>query len=78
MTTVKIDLPDEQAAVLRAKAAAQGLTLERWIRKLADQEAPPKMRYNLSELVRQCNMQAAPSAEDQEWLDAPAEGREAL
>lgn len=33
-----IELPDEQAHVLKAKAAAEGLTLEAWIRKLA--EAP--------------------------------------
>lgn len=30
-----IELPDEQAAALRAKAAAQGLTLEAWFMKLA-------------------------------------------
>ncbi|MGH9627602.1 MAG: FitA-like ribbon-helix-helix domain-containing protein [Bryobacteraceae bacterium] len=39
MTTVKIDIPDDQAAALKAKATAQGLTLEAWIsRKLADEE----------------------------------------
>ena len=38
--TVKIELPDEQAAVLTAKAAAQGLTLEDWLQNLAKQEAP--------------------------------------
>ena len=36
MTT--IELPDEQAAALRAKAAAQGLSLEAWLRKLAQDE----------------------------------------
>lgn len=30
MMTLKIELPDEQAAALRAKAAAQGLSLEDW------------------------------------------------
>ena len=40
MTTVKIDLPDEQAAVLEAKAAAQGLSLEGWFQKIAGREAP--------------------------------------
>ena len=40
MTTVKIDLPDDQAAALRAKAAAQGLSLERWFQKLASREVP--------------------------------------
>ena len=37
-----IELPDEQAAALKAKAAAQGLTLEDFFRKLAEEEAPAK------------------------------------
>jgi hypothetical protein len=40
MTTVHIELPDEQAAALTAKATAQGLTLEGWFQKIASQEAP--------------------------------------
>jgi hypothetical protein len=39
MTTVKIDISDQQAAALSAKAAAQGLTLETWFQKVVDQEA---------------------------------------
>jgi hypothetical protein len=35
-----IELPDEQAAVLKAKAAAEGLSLEAWFQKLAQQERP--------------------------------------
>ena len=35
-----IEIPDEQAAALKAKAAAQGLTLESWLLKLAGQDAP--------------------------------------
>jgi hypothetical protein len=39
MTTVKIDIPDDRAAALKAKARAQGLTLEDWISlRLADEE----------------------------------------
>lgn len=30
-----IELPDEQAAALKAKAAAEGLTLEAWLNQLA-------------------------------------------
>lgn len=30
-----IEIPDEQAAALKAKAAAQGYTLEGWLQKLA-------------------------------------------
>ena len=35
-----IELPDQQAAALQAKAAAQGLTLKAWLQKLADEETP--------------------------------------
>jgi len=35
-----IELPDEQAAALKAKAAAAGLTLEAWLKKLATLEPP--------------------------------------
>ena len=34
-----IEIPDEQAAILTAKAAAQGYTLEGWLKKLAEGEA---------------------------------------
>jgi hypothetical protein len=33
-----IELPDEQAAALKAKAAAAGLTLEAWLAQLAGTE----------------------------------------
>ncbi len=37
-----IELPDEQAAALKAKANAAGLTLEAWLKQLAaEQEQPP-------------------------------------
>lgn len=39
MTTVKIDIPDQQAAVLTAKARAQGLTLEQWLQNVASQSS---------------------------------------
>jgi hypothetical protein len=35
-----IELPDEQAAALKAKANAAGLTLEAWLNKLAAEEPP--------------------------------------
>jgi hypothetical protein len=34
-----IELPDEQAAALKAKAAAEGLSLEAWLNQIADTEA---------------------------------------
>ena len=33
---IVIEIPDEQAAALKAKAAAEGLTLEAWFKKLAE------------------------------------------
>jgi hypothetical protein len=41
--TVIIRLSDEQAMALEAKAAAEGLTVEQWIQKLA--ESGPKPSY---------------------------------
>jgi hypothetical protein len=37
-----IEIPDEAAAILKAKASADGLTLEAWLEKLARQEAAPR------------------------------------
>jgi hypothetical protein len=64
-----IELPDDQAAALRARAAAQGLTLEGWFEKLSRAELP----------VDQSRPQKSRplSAEDRAWMDAPAIGREA-
>ena len=36
--SVSIEVSNEQLAVLKAKAAAQGLTLQDWLHKLADEE----------------------------------------
>ena len=35
-----MEFSNEQIAALKAKAAAEGLSLEDWLRKLADQDAP--------------------------------------
>ncbi|MGO9261644.1 MAG: hypothetical protein ACLQU1_35870 [Bryobacteraceae bacterium] len=41
-----IELPDETAAALKAKAAAEGLSLEEWMQRLAEQaradDRPPR------------------------------------
>jgi hypothetical protein len=59
-----IELPDEQAAALEAKAAARGLSLEGWFRKLAEEETgdlgkPLKSAYGLL-----AQYGPAPSAEE--------------
>lgn len=76
--TVKIDLPDTQAAAAQARAAAQGLTLEGWIREIVAQQAPARPRYTLEELVTQCDPDAPLTDEDRAWLEVPPVGREAL
>jgi hypothetical protein len=53
-----IELPDEQAEALKAKAAAQGLTLEDWFKKLALSDndpasAPAAPRRHISERIRE-------------------------
>jgi len=78
-----IQLPDDQAAALKARAAAQGLTLEDWFEKLsgvevaAGQPGVRKSRYSLAELIAQCDANAPLSAEDRAWMDDPVMGREA-
>ncbi|MFN0165402.1 MAG: hypothetical protein ACKV22_03140 [Bryobacteraceae bacterium] len=54
-----LELSDEKAAKLKARAAAQGLTLEAWLDKLADEAAgaparvqpPASPRRHISEVI---------------------------
>jgi len=47
-----IELPDEQAAALKAKASAAGLTLEAWLQKLAVEQEHPPSEHPLSQPPR--------------------------
>jgi hypothetical protein len=59
--TVMIELPDEEAAALKAKAAAEGLSLAEWIRKLAEQSPSVlRPRRHISEIIRE-NMSRVPT-----------------
>lgn len=63
MTT--IELPDSQAAALKAKAALQGLTLKAWLGKLAEEspaDAPRKPLKSGRGMLAKYG--AAPSAEE--------------
>jgi len=75
-----IQIPDDQAAALQAKAAAQGISLEEWLRNLAGLDDAPrrKGKYTLQELLAQCDPSAPLSEEDEAWLNDPATGREAI
>jgi hypothetical protein len=57
-----IELPDNQAAALKAKAAAQGLTLTAWLGKLADTEVKPKPKKSAYGLLAKYG--PGPSAEE--------------
>jgi hypothetical protein len=48
-----IELPDEQAAALNAIAAAEGLSLEAWLKKLAaEREHPPRQAHrHIADLI---------------------------
>ena len=78
-----VEISDDQAAALAAKAAAQGLTLKNWRCQLAELETPngsskPRTsRYRLDDLVAQCDLNEPLTAEDRVWLEAPVVGREA-
>lgn len=75
-----IQIPDDEALALEAKAAAQGLTLEAWLRRLAglDELLHSKGPYNLADLVAQCDLTIPLSDEDKAWINAPDLGREAV
>ena len=40
--TLTVELAEEQIASLKAKAATEGLSLEDWLAKIADQHAEPR------------------------------------
>jgi hypothetical protein len=58
-----IELADEDAAALEAKARAAGLTLEAWLKQLAatkETQTPPQPgRRHISEIIRE-NMSRVP------------------
>jgi len=41
LTNVTIDLPPDKEAAFKAQAQAQGLTLEQWLVRIAEQHVPP-------------------------------------
>jgi hypothetical protein len=55
-----IELSDEHAAALKAKAASEGLSLEAWLQKLAEQECPASRPHQHIADVLLENMQDVP------------------
>ena len=62
--TLTLELAEEQVAALKAKAAAEGLSLEDWLRKIADQEAEPRRKPLKSSRGILAKYGPGPSAEE--------------
>ena len=60
--TLTIELAEEQVAALKAKAAAEGLSLEEWLRKVADAEPVRKPLKSARGILSQYG--PGPSAEE--------------
>jgi hypothetical protein len=58
MTT--IELSDEQAAALKAKAAAAGLTLEDWLQRLAEEDVAARPRQHIADVICENMQNVAP------------------
>ena len=61
-----IELPDQQAAALKARAAAQGLTLEGWLKRLADEEMSliaPRLPQESASRILQLQKRVKPDPE---------------
>ena len=59
-----IEIPDDQAAKLQAKAAAQGLDLKVWLGKLAEEEGRAEPRPKKSGYGLLAKYGPGPSAEE--------------
>jgi hypothetical protein len=73
-----IEIPDDQAAALKARAAAQGLTLERWLEKLATEDAQASdalRRAQAANRIREIQKRVKPDPEGWTTRDYIDHGR---
>ena len=73
-----IEIPDDQAAALRAKAAAQGLTLQDWLGKLAEEDATAdklQRAQAAADRIREIQQRSKPDPEGWTVLDYIHRGR---
>jgi argininosuccinate lyase len=80
---VIIEIPEERAAIYQGLAEARGLTMERWLLELADQNAPiPSIshlqRANPKEWARQFRAWAEAHDRGTPVLSAEAMSRESI
>ena len=74
--SVMLAVPPALLDVLHLSAGAKvGLAVDNGQLIVAPAAKP---HYSLDELLAQCDLTAECSAEEREWMDAPAVGREAL
>jgi hypothetical protein len=64
---IVIELSDQHAAALTAKAAAEGLTLEAWLKKLADETSPPPTRSRKEAVARIREIQERSMPDPEGW-----------
>jgi hypothetical protein len=63
-----LQLPDDQAAALQARAAAQGLSPAQWLARLAAQETPPAAaRSAQSAVARILDLQKRVQPDPEGW-----------
>jgi hypothetical protein len=62
--TFTIELTEEQVAALKAKAAEKGLSLEGWLRNIANEEAEPRRKPYKTGYGMLAKYGPAPSAEE--------------
>jgi hypothetical protein len=62
--TFTIELTEEQVAALKAKAATEGLSLEGWLRKIANEQAEPRRDPYKTGYGMLAKYGPAPSAEE--------------
>jgi len=74
--SVMLTIPPALLDVLRLSAGANvGLAVDSGRLVV---EPSPRPRYTLDELLAQCDASAELTAQEREWLDAPAVGRELI
>ncbi len=64
---MRIELPEEVGTALQAKAAAQGLSLENWFRKLAETEAVRETRSPQEAAARIIEIQNRSQPDPEGW-----------
>jgi hypothetical protein len=74
---VTIEIPEDRAARFQKQAQARGLTLDRWLLELGDQNAPPVADKPKRTFAAVC-AKARGLADDLDFSRDPSPGRDVL